>query len=148
MDEKSYTFEYSDFKLPTTSWWVVSFLLVGAMAGVGVFFQHHTPGESPWLPPCLFNHLTGLFCTGCGITRALWALSQGMIIQALAMNALAVLAIPVGALVWLNEGLGRRGRMEGISFWLRDARVWALVILIFTLSRNIPVFPMTWLAPA
>lgn len=63
------------------------------------------------------------------------------------MNALAVLAIPLAALAWINEGLGRRGSLEKVCVWIRDARVWAVLVLGFTLTRNIPVSPMSWLAP-
>lgn len=128
-------------------WWAISVAVLGLAVSAMYFFEHHSPGQSKLLPPCMFNHLTGYFCTGCGITRAFWALSHGMVGQALSMNALAVLAIPLAALAWINEGLGRRGSLEKVCVWIRDARVWAVLVLGFTLTRNIPVSPMSWLAP-
>ena len=108
---------------------------------------HHTPGQSAWLPPCMFHSATGLFCTGCGITRALHALVHGDLATAWAMNSLAVLALPVLAALWLQEGAGRPAATEPLARWLRDARVWAVAVLLFTVARNLPFAPFSGLAP-
>lgn len=111
--------------------------LAMALGGLGVLWAH-TPGQSAWLPPCLFNSLTGLLCTGCGITRAAHALAHGNLAQAMAMNPLAVLALPTAGMVWANEGLRRPDWLEAKVKALRDARLWAGVILAFTVARNLP----------
>lgn len=81
--------------------------------------------------------MTGLFCTGCGITRAAHALAHGDLQTAWSMNALAVMALPVVGALWAHEGLGRPARLEPVMRWARDARVWALAVLIFTVGRNL-----------
>ena len=130
---------------PSGRWWAFSLMgVVGLMAAWG-FLHHHTPGQSAFLPPCLFHSLTGLLCTGCGITRATHALAHGNVALALSMNPLAVVGLPAGALVWINEGLGRPARFDAWVRWLRDARVWAAVVLIFTVARNVP--GVTFLGP-
>ena len=67
--------------------------------------------------------------------------------MALAMNPLAVLAIPVLAALWLQEGAGRPAVTEPLARWLRDARVWAVAVLVFTVARNLPFPPFSSLAP-
>ena len=48
-------------------------------------------------------------------------------------------------MVWLNEGLGRPAHLEAWVRWLRDAPIWAAVILAFTVARNVP--GVTFLGP-
>lgn len=63
------------------------------------------------------------------------------------MNPLAVTALPWLALVWIHEGAGRPAAMEPMARWLRDARVWATVVLVFTIGRNLPWAPFSGWAP-
>jgi len=127
-------------------WWSLSFLGGSAVLLLGLVLTYYPPG-SPGMPGCLFHRLTGLFCTGCGITRATYAMSHGDIAGAIAMNPLAVLAAPIVILLWLNEGLGRRGTIEKMATPLRDARFWMVLVLAFTVARNLPWQPFSWLAP-
>src|SRR5580700_9259192 len=52
------------------------------------------PTETSFYPRCLSHSLTGLNCPGCGTTRALHALLNGRIVQALAYNPLAFMLLP------------------------------------------------------
>ena len=67
------------------------FLLLASAAvaaGAGIWllrtFDPNVAG-SPF-PPCLFRLLTGHYCIGCGLTRALHALVHGDLPRALSMN--------------------------------------------------------------
>lgn len=123
---------------PSMRWLAFSGMGLAVIVGGLCMLWKHTPGQSAWLPPCLFNSLTGLLCTGCGVTRAAHALAHGQLTLALAMNPLAVLGIPLAALIWVNEGLRRPPWLERNIIWIRDARVWACLILVFTVARNLP----------
>lgn len=118
-----------------------------AATGVTALLLSQAPGQSAWLPPCLFHSLTGLYCTGCGITRALHALVHGDLARAWSMNALAMLALPLAAALWIHEGMGRPACVERWLSKARDARVWAGLVLVFTLGRNLPWPPFTGWAP-
>ncbi|RBL33433.1 hypothetical protein BRN31_04600 [Xanthomonas oryzae pv. oryzae] len=50
---------------------------LAAGAGVWIFwkFDPNLPGNP--FPPCIFHALTGFYCAGCGMTRALHALAHG-----------------------------------------------------------------------
>lgn len=48
-------------------------------------------------PDCFFERLTGIYCPGCGMTRATFALFDGKIIKSLLYNAV----IPYGTVCYL-----------------------------------------------
>lgn len=45
------------------------------------------------IPPCLFNRLTGLYCPGCGGTRATHALLTGHVMRSIYYHPLVVYTV-------------------------------------------------------
>lgn len=124
-------------------------LLVAAGLGAAVVLWHVDPNspDSP-LPSCPLRWLTGLFCAGCGSTRALHALLHGDVGKAFAFNPLLVVLAPVMPLMaasaagwwlprWLDPALMR----------LASPRLWLTVLVGYSVARNLPWFPFTALAP-
>lgn len=96
-------------------------------------------------PSCVFHDLTGWYCPGCGITRALHALVHFDLRRALAMNAFLVLSLPLLAAMAL-QGLTRRAWLpKGVTRVVFDGRWWIAAMVVFGLVRNLPGFE--WLAP-
>jgi hypothetical protein len=107
------------------------------------------PNEPGGYPSCPFHASTGLWCPGCGSARALRALLHGDIAAAAGFNILMVLAVPFLAysyLAWTGSSTG----------WFRLPRIrtgpalaWTLVAVFvgFGILRNLPVGPLTALAP-
>jgi hypothetical protein len=116
--------------------WIVWGLLALA-AGVVVYFVD--PRTSRLMPPCPLHALTGLYCPGCGSTRALHQLLHGNLAGALHFNPLTVFAVPV--LGYLVVG-GSTSRVRPVWLWIGLA-----IILTFGVVRNIPAYPFTVLAP-
>ena len=114
------------------------FLLAGATACVVVLMFPPGSPRTKWLPKCLFHEWTGLYCPGCGGTRALYALLHGELKTSLHDN---LLLIPVGltaAALIVRPQIGLR----------RPVAIAILVIVVgFTVLRNIPCAPFTALAP-
>ena len=114
------------------------FLLAGATACVVVLMFPPGSPRTKWLPKCLFHEWTGLYCPGCGGTRALYALLHGELKTSLHDN---LLLIPVGltaAALIVRPRIGLR----------RPVAIAILVIVVgFTVLRNIPCAPFTALAP-
>ena len=114
------------------------FLLAAATACVLVL---RFPPDSPraqWLPKCLFHEWTGLYCPGCGGTRALYALLHGDLKTSLHDNLLLIPAgLTAAALIAFPRIVLRRPVAVAII----------VVVVAFAVLRNIPCEPFTALAP-
>lgn len=124
---------------------VLALLLPLAM----VVLYRYPPSQTAWYPKCPTFTWLGIHCPGCGTARCLHALTRGDLLQALAYNPLTVACLPFLA-VWLARhawSLVRGG--EAPRRWLSPAACWtiAAVFLVFFVLRNVPVYPLTLLAP-
>lgn len=111
-------------------------LLLGAGALLLYSFDPSAPNN--YFPRCPSYWFFGVYCPGCGITRALHALLHGDVAQALAYNPLAILAAPV--LLW----------MAFKPNWIYHPltpRVAFFVLVGYGVMRNIPYAPFSLLAP-
>ncbi len=124
-------------------------LLLGLGAGaVAMVLARFDPSASDSvLPPCPFHAVTGLFCPGCGSTRTLHALLHGDLMQALAMNPLLVVAIPLLAWMALNAAGANLPGRRLLQPWAGNPRAWLAVLLGYWILRNLPWMPFAWLAP-
>ena len=99
---------------------------------------------------CEFHALTGLWCPGCGATRAARELVHGHIWAAWTYNPLLVTLLP-GLLWWYAawlRALWRGDRCAGPGAarpWLAWVLFW--LVLVFWLLRNLPWAPFCYLAP-
>jgi Protein of unknown function (DUF2752) len=127
-------------------WWAALAVLPAA-AGVWALrsFDPNVAGNP--FPPCLFHAVTGLWCPGCGLTRCAHALVHFDLARAFEMNALAMVAAPVLALLaarsagWLPPSLSERLRpLTSLTFWFA-------LVAAFAVLRNLPWPPFSWLAP-
>lgn len=119
----------------------------GLAAGVWALrtFDPNVQGN-PFLP-CLFNLFTGLYCPGCGATRALHALVHFDLPGALSMNPLVVLLLPVvPALVAWSRGWRPRV-MAPLMRVIERPALWLVLIPAFGIARNLPWAPVSWMAP-
>ncbi|RIX51456.1 DUF2752 domain-containing protein [Paenibacillus nanensis] len=99
-----------------------------------------------WLPltrigiPCVFHEVTGLYCPGCGMTRAALALLELDFGQAFRYNLLIFFLVPLYAVYVLAH------RKQ----WRRTGRFIMAIMLaatiLFGVLRNFPAFH--WLAPS
>lgn len=119
-------------------------LVVGS--GAVAYFD---PTKANFLPACPLYSITGFACPGCGLTRGFHALFHGDIIPALDFNLL----VPVWAVIfgWVFVSLillAVRGR--GLAMWpMRPNFLWTflIVLLVFGVLRNLPIYPFTILFP-
>ena len=129
------------------------FLMVSAAAvlvvAAGIWalrtFDPNLPGNP--FPPCIFRAVTGYFCAGCGITRALHALVHGDLMAALRFNVLAVGLLFLAPFVALWQ-LGWQPRiMAPAARILGKPAFWLVLLPAYWVARNLPWAPFTWLAP-
>lgn len=121
----------------------------GAAGAVAVLARVDPNAHGSPLPPCPLRTLTGLYCPGCGSTRALHDLLHGDIAGALAMNPLLVVALPVLLLMALRAGelLPTWAPFEQVLGVARRPRLWLWLLLGYGVLRNLPWLPFAWLAP-
>ncbi len=124
-------------------------LPIAAVLGLVAFAFLFNPVTSGLYPICTFHQLTGLYCPGCGSTRALHALLHLRPADALSMNPLMVLSLPFVAAWFLRDFLRRRAKRDGPHRVLHPAIIWSILalIIIYWVLRNIPHYPFNLLAP-
>lgn len=112
-----------------------------AAAAAGLAFLWAVdPATSSLYPICPLHAATGLYCAGCGATRALHALLHGEILRALSLNPLLVLAIPFLAPAAANEGMRVLAGREIFRRRLPDAACLAIaaIVIAYGILRNVP----------
>jgi hypothetical protein len=124
-----------------------------ACGGASAFLYAVDPNRHAVYPQCLLYNATGIYCAGCGATRAVYALLHGRVIEALHDNALFVAALPLLLYVAGSYALatwranawpaipvdGRKLARRGIAIFL--------LMIAFMVLRNLPGWPFDWLKP-
>ena len=87
--------------------------------------------------PCIFHEITGLYCPGCGATRAIASLLKLDFYQALRYNLIIIISIPLFIVYLLYK---RKDEIPNIILYL-----YLCTIVIFGILRNISYF--SFLAP-
>jgi len=122
--------------------------VVGATAvcaSLGVAVLRVFDANALW--PCAFHALTGLHCPGCGLTRMLHALVHGDVARAWSMNPLAMIALPLLAMMLMQWWLAKPLLPAWMNRYAHDGRVWIVALLLFGVLRNLPFAAFAWMAP-
>jgi len=114
--------------------------LLATLAGVTAWVLVRNPLQTTVFPPCPFRAATGLWCPGCGATRASYLLLHGDIRGALHFNAVWVVLAPFA----LYQAIAFAGEAYGVR-WLRRIPLTQPVIVglvgslvAFSVVRNLP----------
>lgn len=110
------------------------FLVVAA----GFVLFLFNPADTVLFPPCPFHWATGLYCPGCGASRAVHLLLHGRLIAAFNMNPLLVLSLPFLAALLLRP---RWAYLTWVPWFA------AAMLVAFGILRNLPVWPFDLMAP-
>ena len=127
-------------KKKTDRLFLVLLILSGiVIGGAGLFFLYfHNPASTRWMPQCAFYRLSGFYCSGCGTTRALYVALHGNFLTAMRYNLLLFpLLILILVLIWKP----RLGLRPWVAFSI------LIIIVLFWILRNIPLYPFVLLAP-
>lgn len=130
------------------AWAAVLAVLVVLASAAGLWYLKVSDPNGPSiLPPCVLHELTGLYCSGCGITRALRLILNGHFYAGFRMNPLAVVSLPflLAALAVILLRLWRGRPVPSLPLWLPWVAL--AVIVLFMVARNLPWEPFSWLAP-
>jgi len=120
-----------------------------AAAAVGAVLLLRPEGAGFGLP-CPVRAMTGLYCPGCGSSRALASLLRGHLRQAFRWNPLMVLCLPAALfyMVWASVSYVRVGH-NTLDDHIPPALAWAGVAVLvgYFVLRNLPVWPFVLLRP-
>jgi Protein of unknown function (DUF2752) len=110
------------------------------MALAAILLLRFPPAQYSFYPRCPIREIFHLQCPGCGATRALAALLRGHVIEAMNLNALITLLLPVPATYGI---LCYRRLLQRKPFrWPQPPPAAAYTALtlaaIFTVIRNLP----------
>jgi len=119
------------------------------VAGVVVLFALD-PARYGFYPRCVFHAATGLHCPGCGTLRGAHLLMHGHLAEALRMNALVFLFLPVASVYVFWKWRASAGGAEASRFVVKPAWLWTALVVafLFWILRNLPFYPFTLLAPS
>src|SRR5512138_2851634 len=92
---------------PGSVWLLPAIIACFVIAGGAILFFFN-PAHSSFYPFCLFYKTTGLLCPGCGGLRATHQLLHGHVPEALHLNALFVLGIPLSLFVVTRLWVAKR----------------------------------------
>jgi len=114
-------------------------------AAVGVGAVAYTaaldPSTQGWFPGCPIRAATGLWCPGCGLTRAAHHLLRGDLVTALEYNVLIVPLVVVAAVAAARWLLTRHTRERRRGTWpMTPVVVTIAVLLAHGVVRNLPGF--------
>ncbi|NJC81751.1 DUF2752 domain-containing protein [Planosporangium mesophilum] len=99
-------------------------------------------------PTCLLKLTTGFDCPGCGGTRAFWYLLHGNLPQAARNHALFVFAVPFLVymyVAWSAKLVAKREVLPAFRLSPTTLAVFLAVWFVFSVLRNLPWAPFTWL---
>ena len=117
---------------------IAAAVIVAVISVAWLYASFDPAAEGSWFPRCVFKTLTGFDCPGCGSQRAIHALLHGRLTEALRLNALFVVELPLLLLLGLVALLpGRFGRLRRLL--VSEGFILSLLatIVIFTVARNI-----------
>ena len=112
------------------------------LATTAAYVAIDDPGDGDGgLTVCPYRTATGLWCPGCGLTRATYHLARGNVLHALSLNLLApalLTALAVAWWTWFRMAAGR-----GVPLLVRGTRppvyaALAVIVVAFTVIRNLP----------
>ena len=92
------------------------------------------------MPPCILHHFTGLYCPGCGGTRAFIALTHGQFLKSLYYHPLVLYTVV--CLTWyLLKQIVKVTSGEKVSIPMPDSKllisIAAIVVIANCIVRNV-----------
>lgn len=116
-----------------------------------IIYAVFNPLTNHLFPQCPFYRITGWYCPGCGSQRCAHELLNGNISKAAADNLLFILFLPMLLLVAFTHLyyllLNKKIHLSFLYHPLLPKLI-VVVVLVFWILRNIPLYPFSLLAPS
>lgn len=128
---------------------LINWGLLIVIIGLAIFFFVFDPAKHSIFPRCTFNSLTGYYCPGCGSQRAIHSLLHFDIAGVVHHNFLFLPAMLLIIYHYLRLVFNRffNWKLPNIFYFKNTPWIIFGVVVVFWITRNIPIFPFTELAP-
>ena len=129
---------------------ILGVILLGVVFfGLLLLYFFYNPSKSYLFPKCPFLTATGYYCTGCGSQRALHDLLHLDIKGVARHNLLFIPAFLLIAYHWIRSyiPLKNKATLPDIIYHPKTPILLFAIITLFTILRNISIYPFTLLAP-
>lgn len=98
-----------------------------------IYLYIKNPVEGP-ICPCMFNIVTGLYCPGCGMTRAVHSLLHFKFYQAVRYNILIILIPPLLIIYLFMDYVGKCELKKVVMIIMLS------IAIFYGIIRNLPSF--------
>lgn len=124
-------------KLPLKRIVLTAVFSVAAISGMIILYRFY-PIARKWFPKCPSYEFFGLYCSGCGNTRALYYFLHGEFCSGFRNNIMLLPTLILAfALCWKPKNVS----------WSWIINIYLAVSILYTILRNLPWYPFTLLAP-
>ena len=123
-------------------------VLVCFLGGVAyTLLTHPTSSDATSTPNCIIKLTTGFDCPGCGGTRAFYYLMHGNVLAAARSHLILVFAAPYLVYMYVAWAGGAffNWKLPALRPSPRAISVFLGVWLVFSVLRNLPWAPFSWL---
>ncbi|MGN0370144.1 MAG: DUF2752 domain-containing protein [Butyrivibrio sp.] len=127
-------------KDPDTIVYVTGLIVAAAISTCYfVIFFLQGKGLIPRITTCPFYLITGIYCPGCGGTRALHALIHGHIIKSLYYHPLVIYGVILGLVFYISQTLRflSRGKIKGLHMRTAYPVIAGIIILLNWIIKNV-----------
>lgn len=112
--------------------YVIGWCLIGALALFLIILKVLDREMVGFFPACTFHVLTGLYCPGCGGTRAVSELLQGHLIRSFLYHPFVPYIAILGSWFMISQTIERISHHRiAIGMHYRNIYLWITLILIF-----------------
>lgn len=140
--DKEPTIKDNKVKTDENALYIIGWILIGFLILIVVLYRLCPAVLKQYLPPCMFLKLTGLYCPGCGGTRAVVALLRGKIFTSFLYHPFVPYTALIGGWFMLSQTIERvTGGRILIGMKYRDIYLWVALVLVTVnfLLKNILV---------
>lgn len=111
--------------------YMIGWILIGVTVLAGAVLWLLPDLVERFRMPCVFQLLTGLYCPGCGGTRAIMSLLRGDVLTSFVLHPLVPYAAAVGGWFMLTQTIQRisKGRLS-VGMKYRDVYLWIALGLV------------------
>jgi hypothetical protein len=125
----------------------IAFFFVGFL--LVILYTAINPSEVDFLPKCPFYYFTGFYCAGCGSQRATHQLLNFNFFEVLNQNLLFVIGLLIIAYHLTVEGINHffKKNIYNYIYHPKTPIIILIIVILFWILRNIPIYPFNLLAP-